>query len=64
MPSFEDRFYRQNPSMLQRLGRNSQLVSWLAGRVLAWFYPGRRLRKAYIKAQQERQQIVLEDFIK
>lgn len=63
MTSFEDRFYRENPRLLQRLTRNLALLRWLAGGLFAWAGSGRRLRKAYARAEKDREAVVLEDYI-
>jgi hypothetical protein len=63
MTSFEDRFYRENPALFQRLTRNALLLSWLAGALFAWAWNGRKLRRAYARAQENNDAIVLEDFI-
>lgn len=63
MAAFEDRFYRENPHLLQRLARDLSLLRWLAGGLFAWAFGGRRLRKAYARAQEANDTVVLEDFI-
>jgi hypothetical protein len=62
MAAFEDRFYRENPALFQRLRRNASLLLWLAGGLVQWLR-GRRVRIAYERAQQSKAAIVLEDYV-
>lgn len=63
MSSYEQRFYRENPTALERVSRNVRLLCYLASGLLAWFTTGRRVRRAYDLAQQNDDTIKLEDFI-
>lgn len=63
MPSFEEQFYLENPSHWQVLTRNLRLLTWLIRPALDWLIRGSRVRKAYQKARQSGQPVILEDII-
>lgn len=62
MAAFEDRFYLEDPGLVQRLRRDASLLLWLAGGLVQWFR-GRTVRTAYAQAQQRNAAIVLEDYV-
>jgi hypothetical protein len=62
MAAFEDRFYRENPALFQRLRRNASLLLWLVGGLVQWLR-GRTVRKAYERAQKSDAALVLEDYV-
>lgn len=64
MSSYEERFYRESPDLRSRVARNLRLLIWLVGELIAWFWPGRRIRRAYRKAEQDGKEIYLDDAIK
>ena len=63
MSSYEERFYRESPDLRCRVARNLTLLTWLGGEFIAWFWPGRRIRRAYRQAEQDGKEIYLEDVI-
>lgn len=64
MPSFEERFYLENPTLGQRLKRNLKLLVWLAAGLWSWFFPGWRLRSRYREAERKTQPLTLERELK
>ena len=52
MKSFEDRFYLQDAGFLRRAARDVLLFCYLASKVLLWVVLGRRVRKAYRRAER------------
>ncbi|MGI9228409.1 MAG: hypothetical protein ACR2P9_00945 [Gammaproteobacteria bacterium] len=63
MASFEEKFYLQNPGLLDRLKRDWRLVRESLQFLLLWATLGHRLRKACRKAKQDNTQVVLEDLL-
>jgi hypothetical protein len=63
MKSFEERFYRENPGLFRRFTRNALLLLWLARGLFEWVWTGRALRKAYKRAREDNDAVVLEDYI-
>ena len=63
MPSFEEKFYLQNPGLKQRLKRDLRL--WWENLRFLWLWAtlGRRLRKACRKSKAENARIVLDDLL-
>ena len=61
MPSFEERYYRQDPTRPQALRRDLRLLRDLARALWAWLVPGWRLRRALRRARARGEQIHLED---
>ena len=64
MASFEERFYLENPTRLQALRRDARLLLMLAGYALLWLTRGVRVRRAYRRACQGGEPLVLEDVIR
>ncbi len=63
MTSFEDRFYLENPSRWQALRRDLRLFAWLVVRAWQWLGPGARVRRAYQRARDRGEPLVLEDVL-
>lgn len=63
MPSFEQRFYLEDPTRLQALQRDARLLLMLAGYALMWLTRGVRVRRAYRRACRGGEPLVLEDHI-
>ena len=63
MPSFEEQFYLENPTRWQSLKRDIALLGWLARYALFWLIRGVPVRKSYLKAQQEGEQVILEEIL-
>ena len=53
MPSFEERFYLEDPTLLQRLRRNIALIADSLVFVWIWATAGRQIRRRYRKAKAE-----------
>ncbi len=64
MPSFEEQFYLENPTRWQSLKRDIALLGWLARYALFWLIRGFSVRRCYRQAQQDGEQVVLEDILK
>ena len=63
MPSFEDRFYLQNASFLQRAQRNLRLLWFIGCSAWAYLWPGLKLRRAYRRAEREGGVVSLEEHL-
>ncbi len=63
MSSFERRFYLENPTRLQVLRRDIRLLWMLAGYAVLWLTRGVLVRRAYRRAQQSGEPLVLEELI-
>ncbi len=63
MASFERRFYLENPTRLQALRRDLRLLWMLAGYAVLWLTRGVLVRRAYRRAQQSGEPLVLEELI-
>lgn len=61
MPSFEERYYRRDPTWRVALARDLQLLSDLARALWAWLVPGWRLRRALRRAKARGEPLSLED---
>ena len=61
MASFEEQFYLENPTRWQAFCRDLRLLAWLARRALAWLTRGVLVRRAYRRAQQSGEPLVLEE---
>ena len=61
MPSFEEQFYIENPSRTQALKRDVLLLFWLLERAWLWLGKGLLVRRAYRRAQQRNEPLMLED---
>ncbi|MFM7272867.1 MAG: hypothetical protein ACKO4A_03300 [Gammaproteobacteria bacterium] len=61
MPSFEERYYRQNPTRREALRRDLRLLGDLARAAWAWLVPGWRLRRALRRARARGERVCLED---
>mgnify|MGYP003338832766 CR=1 FL=1 len=61
MPSFEERFYRSNPTRAEALRRDLALLIALARGLWQWLVPGRRLRQAVAAARERGEQVRLEE---
>jgi hypothetical protein len=63
MASFEREFYLENPGRWQAFRRDLKLLWLLARYALLWLTRGVRVRRAYRRAQQTGEPIVLESLI-
>ena len=63
MPSFEEKFYLTNPGLLQRARRDIALLLDSFAFLALWFTLGRKIRRAYRRAQQENTEAILEDML-
>ena len=63
MASFEERFYLENPTRLQALGRDFRLLLMLAGYALMWLFKGARVRRAYRRAQRKGEVLELDELM-
>ena len=61
MPSFEERFYRSNPTRRDTLRRDLALLRLLAAAVWQWLVPGWRLRREVARARARGEPVALED---
>ena len=61
MPSFEEQFYIENPSRTQALKRDVLLLIWLLKKACLWLGKGLLVRRAYRRAQQRNEPLMLED---
>lgn len=61
MPSFEERFYRSNPTRAEALRRDIVLLVVLARGLWQWLVPGWRLRRAVAAAIRRGEQVRLEE---
>lgn len=61
MSSFEERFYRTNPTRTEALTRNLALLWMLARALWQWVVPGWRIRRTVAKARARGEQVTLED---
>ena len=52
MPSFEQKFYRENPTRTQALLRDLHLLALLAAYALLWLTRGALVRRAYDRARR------------
>lgn len=64
MSSFEEKFYLQNPSLIQRLRRDLRLCCDSLRFFFLWLTKGRRIRRAYRRAQGSNTQLIMEDLFK
>ncbi|MFK7732502.1 MAG: hypothetical protein AB8B48_12860 [Pseudomonadales bacterium] len=62
MSSFEDRFYLENPTFIEKVRRNARLLLSLLIAAAMWLFKGFRLRRALRKASQEGATLKLEDW--
>jgi len=60
MASFEDKFYRRNPSRLERWRRDLALLGESAAFLALWATKGRRLRRAVRRAERRGEQVVID----
>lgn len=63
MPSFEERFYLQDPGLWQGVRRNLRLLAMLGGALWGWCTTGWRLRRALRRAKRRGEVIFLEDLL-
>jgi len=63
MASFEREFYLENPGRWQAFRRDLRLLGRLARYALLWLTRGVRVRRAYRRAQNGDDPIVLESLI-
>ena len=63
MASFEEQFYLENPTRWQRLKRDIALLGWLARYALFWLVRGFSVRRAYRRAEEKGEQVVLEEIL-
>lgn len=63
MPSFEEKYYLENPSLLDRLKRDFRMLRENLLFLLLWATKGRKLRAAYRKAKDENGVVVLDDLL-
>lgn len=61
MSSFEERFYRANPTRAEALKRDLALLLMLARALWQWLVPGWRVRRAVATARARGEQVPLED---
>lgn len=61
MPSFEEQFYIENPSRYQAFKRDLRLLLWLGHKAWLWLWKGISVRRAYRRALQDNDPIILED---
>jgi hypothetical protein len=61
MPSFEEQFYIENPGRWQAFKRDLRLLLWLGHKAWLWLGKGISVRRAYRRAQRDKQTIILED---
>lgn len=61
MSSFEQRYYVRNATLLQRLRRDVRLAWENLSFLFLWLTRGRRIRRAYRRAQDADTQLIIED---
>jgi hypothetical protein len=59
--SFEERFYRSNPTRAEALRRDIALALALARALWHWLVPGWRLRRAVARARKRGEKLLLEE---
>ena len=63
MSSFEDRYYLTNPSLYQKFKRDLAFFLESCRYLILWLSKGYILRKALKKAEKEKGQLVLEEYL-
>lgn len=63
VPSFEEKYYLTNPSLLQRVRRDIALFMDSFAFLVVWLTQGRKIRRAYRQAQLDNTEIILEDLM-
>lgn len=63
MSSFEERYYLSNPSFYQKLKRDLIFFLESCRFLFLWLSKGYILRKALKKAEKEKGQLVLEEYL-
>ena len=61
MPSFEERFYRNNPTRTETVRRDLALLRLLTAALWQWLVTGWRWRRAVARARARGETIPLED---